>query len=138
MLGIAAARDLLGVDVDDILSLIADGKLAWAWDIGLGSRRAEIRILSKCLRGYQATGSTCNLRDAGEEQIIGWILARHKLPWIAGVSLKFILACENDLIIDLIEAGELKHTGGWRRGPGGSPNVTRESVVAFLKRRRVA
>lgn len=138
MLGIAAARDILHLDVDMVLELIADRKLAWAWNIGLGKRRSEIRILARCLRGYQASNTSCNLAEVPQEEIIAHILAREKKPWIEGVTLKHLLACENDLIIDLVTARELAVMPGtnWRRGPGGSPSITRESVINFLKRRR--
>jgi hypothetical protein len=138
MMSIPSARDILHLDVDSLADLIADRSIAWAWNIGLGKRRAEIRILTKCLRGYQATSSSCNLSDKGEDEIIGYILAREKKPWIEGVSLKFLLACENSHIVELVSAGELAVMPGtsWQPGPGGSPRIECASVVEFLKRRR--
>ena len=137
MVDMAAARSALGCDVDDVLDLIEEGNLAWAWDIGLGKRRSEMRIYAGCINGYEVTGVKCNLENASEDDIYGSILARETKPWIPGIRLKSVLNCENGLVIDLVKAKEFEILpGGWRRGPGGSPLITKESVVAFLKRRR--
>ncbi len=139
MIGMAATRDILGLDVDTILQEIEDRKLAWAWDIGLGSTRREIRILSKCVRGYQASNGSCGLAEKSEEEITGWILAQDRHPWIEGVRFKFLLSCENSLINALVDCGELMVMPGSKRqsGPRGSDKIVRASAIQFLKQRRI-
>ncbi len=57
LLTVEAARGLLGVDEDSVLSLIEHGGLRWAWDISLAAGRIrEVRIWAESLAAQQ-TGS---------------------------------------------------------------------------------
>lgn len=138
LLDINAARGALDLSADDILALIDNGLLAWAWDIGLGAR-SEVRILAKCVRGFQASNSSCGLAADSFEKTIGYILARDTKPFIEGVRLTDLLNCHRHLIIDLIHEGDLKVLPGtsWRRGRDGTPAITRESIIQFFKQRRM-
>lgn len=141
LMSIGAARAVLELDEDEMLDLIDNNLLAWAWHIesAPGGRR-EIRILAKCVRGFQTTQTDCGLRHASVEEIIGHILARDKKPFIDGRRLASLFVCSGQLVMDLISAGALTVTEGtsWRRGRGGSPVISRESVVRFLQERRIS
>lgn len=139
LMDIAGARAALQKDQDEILDLIEDRTIAWAWDIGTGIARAEIRIFAKCIRGCQTTNGKCGLAGEDENKIIGQILARENNPWIYGKRLRHLLNCSSELIIDLIEGGDLSILPGtaWHRGRKGTPCVTRPSVITFLQARRM-
>jgi len=66
-------------------------------------------------------------------------LAREHKPFIKGTRLQNILACSKQLVIDLIEADELTVLPGtkWNRGRNGTPLIQKDSVVRFLKARRL-
>lgn len=137
LMSLPTAAGILELDVDLLLHLVEERALAWAWNIGLGNRRKELRVLTRCVSGFKETNSTCNLGGESVGKIIGYILAREKKPWVKGSRLKLLFACGETHILDLVNARELSVVDGttWRRGPGGSPLILRVSVEAFLKRR---
>lgn len=54
LLSVEAARAMLGVDEDSVLSLIEHGELRWAWDISLRSAKIrEVRIWAECVAARQ-------------------------------------------------------------------------------------
>lgn len=134
------ACGILSLDEDDIMELIQSGNLAWAWDVGLGKHRADVRVLAKCVRGYYTRRLDCGLAAAPMAEIIGRILAREKKPFIAATRMYGLLQIKGALTYDLLAAGELQTVKGSsapRPGRGGSASITKESVVSFLTHRRI-
>ncbi len=163
MVDVAAVRAALGVNEDEVLDLIEDGQLAWAWDISTeAAEKAEVRILARCVREYQMFGDKDRLaggnpRDITFEEVVQIVFPGHQTrPWVWGRELARAFNCSSDHVLNLIRGGSLcllpghvvpkavprstpNHqpaTIGWRRGPGGSPCVALESVLRFLKERR--
>lgn len=142
VLDIAGARSALpGHDEDDVLALIEDGSLEWAWNIALvvgEGIRKEPRILKVCVENYLSTAGSRPL-NWSEARAFREFLRGDK-PFVYGTELRLLWNCSSTHIIALIEAKELKVQPGttWDRGPGNSPLITRASVEGFLKRRRMA
>jgi len=136
---LATARGSLGLDEESIMELIETRALAWAWDIGLGQHRGEVRLLTKSARGYEQTGTGDNLMDASPVTILCWILAGETKEWITGKRLRHILLCSAKLINELVDEGELRVMPGSQRRHGreGYDLVTRQSVISFLNQRRI-
>lgn len=130
----------LQLNEDQVNSLIDERRLAWAWDIGLGKYRSEVRVLARCVSGFQATGTSCNLGDEPASRIIGEILAREHKPYISGSRLRALFRCSSELINDLIDAGELEQlpNTNYRRGRNGSAFIEHGSVIRFLQRRKIS
>lgn len=61
LIHVSMVRGILDVDEDEVLDMIGD-KISWAWDIGLGKNRAEIRVLTKSARGCKTTGGRTGWR----------------------------------------------------------------------------
>lgn len=122
-----------------VRSLIDDGDLEWAWDVSTHrARRRYVRILRRCLEGYLAKGS----RPESISQDAVWrslLPPGHTKPFLSTPELERALNVERDLILDLIEAGELALLANTkpRRGQNGEALVTVESFKAFLGGRRI-
>lgn len=143
LITIDAARALLGreYDADDILMLVDDGFLPWAFSIATrASRRREIRLLDACVEHYRLTqGHREFVMDWPEVIKLIWPPARAIQNAATSIELAASLCCSSDTCLSLIGEKSLHLVPGtiWRRGNGGSPLVTKESFVQFLKNRRL-
>lgn len=131
---IGAAMMLLDLDEDQVLSLIEEGGLAWAWDIrGPGASRREVRIWLGALTAH-LTGAPQPVIEEGE--LLPRLLP-HARPSLRSPELQRLFTCSATHIQGLISAGEISGERAARKGPSGWVPVTRESVLGFLGRRRV-
>ncbi|MDB6111298.1 MAG: hypothetical protein JWR69_3048 [Pedosphaera sp.] len=150
LLDVAAVRGALGVDEDDVLLLIEDRVLPWAFNIAVKcgvqkmgewserTLRREIRVLSKCVTQYQSIGGYKAAKRIEWPEALRLILPNDK-PFLLGTELEQAFICSNELVIDLVKSRQLDLMPGtdYRRGRGGSPVITRASVERFLKARRI-
>ena len=135
----SAREKIRGLDEDDILAMIEDGQLAWAWNIGLGEAR-YIRIYPACIEHYKKTGGSRPQAVVDLDLVITTLLAQHRgKPWIKSTTLALILNCGSTHIINLIEAKALSIVPGttWGTGPTGAALVTPASFKQFLIARRL-
>jgi len=138
MITIEGARERLpGHDEDDILALIEEGAIEFAWNIGLGERR-EVRMLKRAVEFCAATGGARRL-NWSDARVAAEVLKGSDKPWIEGVRLKLLLNCSSTQVISLVEAKALAVMPGtsWDRGPGNSPQISTESFKRFLVTRRI-
>ncbi|MDB6109171.1 MAG: hypothetical protein JWR69_921 [Pedosphaera sp.] len=141
LMDVAAVRGVLGAEFnqDDVLDLIDLGLLPWSWNLAVREAgRREIRVLAACVKHYQLTGGFRPFPDMTEAQVWKLILP-HDKPFVESIDLATAFNATSDLLLDLIRAGLLQRVDGTecRRGRGGSPLVSRDSVVTFLKSRRI-
>ncbi len=139
MLSISGARSLLpGMDEDAIVSLIDRHVLDVCWNISASDhdRRRELRLLPACVDNYNATKKPLRW---DWQRIALELLAGYRLEWIAGTDIRLLLNCSSDQIIRLISCGQLALARGslCRPGPKGSPRIPVESLLRFLRKRRV-
>jgi hypothetical protein len=134
-------EDCLGITRNRLNALIESGKIAWAWNVGLGSKRRELRILGQSIVEYQGgaidrIGATKNLNLPG---VMALILPKRNE--IRGTEIQKILCISADAIRKLHEAGEIKtvsHSAARPTGgPNSSPHFSRKSLVGFFSKRRV-
>lgn len=164
MVDVAAVRAALGVSEDEVLQLIDDGELAWAWDIASrDAKKREVRVLAQSVVSYQSSVANGALSF---DQVVAIVFRRQQLaainqpptrPWLWGREIVHAFNCGSEHVFNLLREGSLKllpghvvptansqpathnpQNLGWRRGPGGMPCVSYESAVEFLNRRRIA
>lgn len=134
MTSIDGAKPLLGLNEDEIMALIEDGKIRWAWDLACQSEHARfVRILNRSLVCYEKP-------FLGQPETLDGVLELILPPSskitgrVRGTELQRACNVSSTHIINLVEAGLLSG-GDWKRGPQGSPLITRASIARFLKER---
>lgn len=138
---IAMARaQLPGHDEDDVISLIDEGFLLFAWNIALREDASrEVRIHPDCLNWYVRTHGKGAFPFAEEDVASGLLKRNGDKPFIRGSVLRLILNCSSAHIINLVEAKLLKLVPDteYHPGPLGTPLITVSSLKSFLKSRRL-
>jgi len=144
--GLDGAKHILDLNEDYILDLVADRALSFAWNIGLGEERREIRILRASIDHYIAHGSKPHALT--EPEAIALMLppafqfkALQSIsrPYLTNGEIQRSLNCVSDHVLHLIEskALTLQPKTCYSRGPNGSALVTVSSFARFLKSRRL-
>lgn len=128
----AAMRDL-DADADQVLALLAEGKLV-GFDISARrSRRATIRVLTESLDCYWKTGLRLKLAWPEIFELI-WPPQRMCLQ---GMDIQRCLNCDASHVSAIIRGGHLRAVKNPHAGWGGSSMVTRGAFEAFLRERRL-
>ena len=120
----------------DVMALIEEtGQLPWAWNIGLGRAR-EIRVLTATLDHFARTGR--GLRWEWR-RVVEEIFRGCDKPFLTGRRVGYILNCSRAFMMKLVEADALQPLPGtgWQRGWAGSPLISCDSFVEFLRARSV-
>lgn len=141
-----AAVVLLDRSEEEVMAAIESGGLSAAWDIGASTReRREIRIYRESLLAFLAgvrgpeddfvRGATPGA--AGEVSTLEDRIIPHRD--VRSTELRRWWSCSNNLVRDLIILGHLTVCGGGAAasGPNAYRVLSRDSVVAFLRSRRV-
>lgn len=126
--------ELLGIDYPTLEGMLYGPELPWAWDIGLGTGRREIRIWRDCLHD-QWQGRACTERD--DAKVFASLFV-HSRPDIKSPELKRVFSCSHNHIFSLIHAGLLITTLRQTRGVHGYAKISRESIHHFLRSRSVS
>lgn len=128
------AMDRLDLDThDEVLAAIDTGAIAWAWDISSpGAERREVRVFWRCTREGEIRSSQHLTEDAVYREIIPAHWGR-----VRQASIYRRWTCSQEHITALITAGCFTALTEARAGADGSPEVTRESVIQFLKTRKL-
>ena len=131
-----AAMVLVNRDADDVLNLIACAKIEWAFDIRTEkSERREVRILGDSLMRY--LGGENGTRDVDNwDYVVNLVLPGPSEIFIKSKNLARRFGCESQHMINLIREQTIE-AAMYPAGGKQSPVVTRESVVRFLKARRI-
>ena len=127
-----------GKNPEEIITLVEEGQLRWAFDIGKkGRKRREIRILAQSINEYLTCSAAPNI---SEEQ--DFCQAMHSIFPMPEPISAFEIACawnaSSGHILHLCRSREvsLAQGGCIRRGRTGSPMIKMESAVEFLRKRR--
>jgi hypothetical protein len=125
---------LIDASEDQVLRLIEDGQLAWAFDVALDPKRGrnrELRILPASVSAY-LRGQTCELEWADVLRL----LLPHDEPVILSKDITRILNVCGTHTYHLASRKLIVPCSTWRRGRGGCGQFTANSFVEFLKARR--
>ncbi len=135
-------RDRAGLDEDDALML---AKMDVGFDISGAdaTRMMELRVLPAVVENYLANGArplkwewqrVCDeiLKGASVKEICG-------VRFIEGTTVQQILNCSSKHVMQLVDCGQLKKVKGTNHstGPNGTPKITVDSFLEFLRKRRV-
>lgn len=138
MIGMDSVKALLDVSEDDVLDLISDGQLRWAWNLSATTGpRSFVRVWSRSVTCYLVPGSQPAEPDTLDE-VIDQLLAGGT-PALPGTfratSLQRVFNVSSGHVLNLLAAGELKLAPRCEWHKGVSPEITRASVVELLKGR---
>jgi hypothetical protein len=140
LLGVEGVRAATGLDEDEILAEIEEGRILWAWNIGLEGERTYLRVWHRSLAAWH------NPKLAQPEALDE--VLRAMLPtrcWITGTldskEVKRVLNTGHMHVARLCETGLLsEHAKSGERaasGPNGKRIITRASVERFFRERRM-
>jgi hypothetical protein len=134
LLPVRGVMSLIDQNEDQVLRLIEDGQLAWAFDMSLDTKRGhskELRILPAAVLEYMR-GRTCSL----EWPAVLSLLLPPDEPIILGTEITRVINCCSTHIYALARRKLITPCSSWRRGRGGSARFVAKSFVDFLKSRR--
>lgn len=143
LLGMDGCKGAMGLGEDEVLDEIALRNLRWAFDLrSPGSEKIFLRVWT---RAVAAWGNPKIELPHKLAEVLRWLLpGRSEITgMVSGVELQRLGFGTSGHILNLIASGALESRGvgshvdltTGRRGPGGSPNVTRASVEKLLKER---
>jgi hypothetical protein len=134
MLGVRAVMSLVDLTEDQVLSLVEEGRLAWAFSMALDpkpGRNRELRILPASVSAY-LRGERCSL----EWPDVLRLLLPHDEPVILSKDIYRVLNVCSTHLYALARRKLIVPCSTWRRGPGGGGRFTTKSFIEFLKARR--
>jgi hypothetical protein len=119
---------------DEILAMIEDGSLLYAFDLSLEPKLAKqraLRVLPHCVDDFIA-GRSCEF----EWPAVARLLVPHDHPILTGLEVQHVCNVSCAHVTALIRRKFLTAVKNGRPGPGGSPRITTESFLRFLQDRR--
>ena len=133
LLPVRGVVSILDRNEDQVLALIEDGSLAWAWDVALNPRSShsrELRVLPAAVAAY--------LRgDAGS---FDWpdvfSLLVPNTPTVLAREVSRVLNVSSTHVYALIRGRRLASCSAPKTGPLGSARIPTDSFAEFLKNRR--
>jgi len=134
LLPVRGVMSLVDKNEDQVLRLIEDGSIAWAFDVALDPKRGrnkELRILPAAVSGY-LRGQACLLKW---DEVVRLLLP-HDEPVILSKDITRILNVSGTHTYHLARRKVISSCSTWRRGRGGCGRFSAESFVQFLKHRR--
>ena len=139
MLSVSALVSILDRNYDQIIKLISSGKLAFAFDVGIGQKREETRVLPAAVICYCA-GVPCRLvwEEIATSLVPETATAKPGVVvTLTSLEVQRILNVTQTHVESLLECRQLKRLTEARRGPGGSCKVSADSFLKFLHRRKL-
>jgi hypothetical protein len=134
LLPVRGVMSLVDLNEDQVLSLIEEGQIAWAWGVRLNPKRGrnrELRILPAAVSAY-LRGQTCELEWADVLRL----LLPHDEPVILSKDIYRVLNICRTHLYALARRKLIIPCSTWRRGRGGCGRFTTKSFVEFLRSRR--
>ena len=130
---LAGARGISGISENVLKVMIESREIPWAWNIASKtSGRLERRILTAC--AFDAREG--EKRELTLDQVLR-ILYGNERAFLTGKQFYRAWNCDEGLFFKLVEEGSIEVATKWRRGPGGSPNLTWAAAVRFARQRKL-
>lgn len=144
LLDVHCVRARLGLNEDEALSL---ARIEWGFDISSGeAKRMELRIPASVVEHFEQLGrprqSPAAWEDIKTEITRGAVKSFEfrvsSFEFIEGTTAQLILNCSSTHLNSFIPY-QLKLVPGtnYQSGPNGTPKITVESFLEFLRKRRV-
>lgn len=135
VMGLGTAAGLLRLPSRRVIERLELG-LVCGWNIARESATArELRLLTASVAAHRQAPDRPVAISA--EEAARLVIPQDDRPWLTGTALQRALGCSHTHIMDLIGDRALSCVprSTWRRGPGGSPLISRESLDRFLTAR---
>jgi len=131
---------VLGMSEHSVINLVESGRFSWVWDFRRkNANRSFIFVLALSLQEYQERcehgGNLCVWYPHDWDTILKIVLPHEKLL-IKGSELVRNFSISSQHMMNLVSDGLLEVINK-RRGRTSTPLITRESVVRFLKMRKI-
>jgi hypothetical protein len=129
----------LDLDEDDVLVLIDEGALLWAWDIaGKGAERRALRVLTESVEDLVYSRKRPYTDDESEWLRVASLVFSDK-PVIVTCDLARSLNCGRQFAMNLVHARQFRLVprSSIRRGPNGSAQIVTASAKEWLRKRRM-
>lgn len=139
LMSMNAAMGELDLDEDDVLVLIDEGSLLWAWDIaGKGAGSRTVRVLTESIEDLVYSRKRPYTDDESEWLRVASLVFPDK-PVIVTYELARSLNCGRQLAVNLVHTRQLKTVPGTRirSGPCGSAQIVTASAKEWLRKRRM-
>jgi hypothetical protein len=137
---LSAVMTWLDLDEDDVIVLIDEGALLWAFDIkSPGAGKRNVRVLTESVEDLVQRRKRTYQDDESEWQRVAALVFPDK-PAIVTRELARALNAGRNFTIDLIHARQFQFAPGGaqiRTGPNGSPHITTASAKKWLLKRRM-
>ena len=139
-----AAQDLLDINRRQLDALVENGAVAWAWNFavnpGRKAAKKEIRLLAASVV-ERAAGPILSIgatRNLGFPEVLSLVLPAQR-ETLRGAELQRWFSVSADWCRDMRRIGAIKCVAEKlpAKGVNASPHFTRESVVEFIKSRRM-
>lgn len=147
LLDVHCVRREAGLNEDEALAL---AKMDWGFDISTAvAKRVELRLLPASVDNFISTGGTkrltWNWEQVRESLIKGAPVKQHpgngmsRCEFMEGKTAHRILNCSASHFMNLVGEGQIRRVAGTTHGtgPNGTPKITVESFLEFLRKRRV-
>ena len=134
LLPLRGVCSLIAEHEDQVLKLIEDGTIAWAWNVALDTKpghKRHLRILPAAVADYMQ-GRPCDLKWA---DVLGLLLPDATTILASQITRVLNVSCDHTY--HLIDRKRIVAMPTRRRGPGGSARVPTKSFVQFLQTRRL-
>jgi hypothetical protein len=124
----------LGLGEREVLQMIDEGQLLWAFDLALDScgsaRKRKLMLLPQCVDDWQIYGKS-SLTWA---EVLTLVLPQGQETLRAKELIRCLNVCESHLY-NFLRRKEITACSKWWRGPKGSASISTPSVIEFLKKR---
>ena len=129
-------EDFFSLTRQQVIEKIENGDFPWAFNVGCGTRRKEIRLLGhgvteKTIGPFPEIGATKNLKLI---EVVDLILPQRD---VRSTELRRIFSCSSKLVYDLAKDFRVAKKAMAKDGPYSYTVFQRASVAKFLENRRM-
>ena len=133
LLPVRGVMSLIDQNEDQVLKLIKDGSIAWAFNVALEAKRGRnrhLRILPAAVADFMR-GRTCSLKWP---DVFGLLLPDG--PIVTSLEIYRMLNVSGDHLYNLVRAKQIICCSTWGRGPKGKARFATVRFIEFLQARR--
>ena len=133
LLPVRGVCSLIEKNEDQVLKLIQDGSIAWAWNVAVNRKRGhsrELRVLPAAVADFMH-GRPCKLTFA---DVFSLLLPDG--PIVTSLEIYQMLNVSGSHLYNLVRAKQIVPCSTWRRGPKGKAQFAVVRFIEFLQARR--
>lgn len=140
LMSLDAVKGALDCSEDDVMELIADRQLPFAFDLrGPDAGKVYVRVFAESVEKFKAQGAAPVVKESSAaeiERVIKEILPPKRILFTSHLESAFNVVAQH--IKNLIHAGFIEIVPGTGNPINQSPAILRESAANFLRERRLS